>query len=121
MTGIASGLIFVTGILILSETVPAHWHSAGGIVPYLGLVIGYAIVLVLGLEQTDWNPLAEYNNYQSSGKEDLKDSAKWRLVYFIPAIVSFLTLILRCYFFRNDPIMYSLAYGEKDRALRMIK
>lgn len=96
---------------MLDETVPAYLSSSFGTATNTLLAGGIAIAIVLAIilpEATD--------------VEGMKaDEVGWRVIYGFPYICQVLTNLLFLTMFREDSIVFNIANGNDEDALKLIR
>lgn len=95
---------------MLDETVPAYLSSSFGTATNTLLAGGIAIAIVLALV------LPESNDYEA-----MKVDGNWRIIYGFPYICQVLTNLMFLTCFREDSIVFNIANGNDEDAIKLIK
>ena len=106
--GVASGMLNVACGKSIDETAPVHLQGAFGALTNLGINFGIMIIMLLGY-------------ILPSDVEGQKTDQNWRIIFAIPGFIAFAQIGLLLFFFKEEPIIFSITNKNLDEAKALYK
>lgn len=108
--GVGAGMIMTTSPKVIEETVPSHLMSWGfGISTNIALNFATLLDSMLALQMPD-----------DQDKENLQNSAVWRLIYGIPIPLSLFSLIMLLTLHNHDSLAFLIKNHDKRGSMKLI-
>ena len=103
--GIASGFYNVIYGKVITENLPQNLISSFATSHNSIICVGFVVTFSLG------SLLPDADDYEGN-----KEDEYWRVVYALPAPIAVISSLLIFFYFKNEPVNYSIMMGNEEEA-----